>query len=378
MLRTNLKKLRFVLAIVGFLGIIFLPNELLSSNLLQKDLVEEKVKVNVKSSLIEEKFSNKLQKDYYLIGPGDVLSLTLFDAPEFSGEYAVFNDGTITLPLIGTVYVSNLNIKQASKIIEEKYRDQLLRPELHLTVKVPRPILVSVIGEIERPGIYSLTNAEQSILAGGPQITNNGLPTIIDAIQKAGGITQNANLTRVSVIRKVPGLENDLKQTNVNLIELIFEGDHSQNLFLFDGDIIRLTKAKEISPNTMKIARANLSPSTINVRVIGQVKQPGLINLSANTPLVQAILSAGGPVAWKANKGNIILMRVNENGTVSKKRYKINLNEDVSYEKNPPLKDKDIVFVKSSALHKVSSGLGAFTEPISPFVTAITFFKLLN
>ena len=66
-------------------------------------------------------------------------------------------------------------------------------------VKVPRPILVFLIGEIERPGIYSLTNNEESNLAGGPQIRNNGLNTIVDAIQKAGGITQNANLEKVKV-----------------------------------------------------------------------------------------------------------------------------------------------------------------------------------
>ena len=80
-------------------------------------------------------------------------------------------------------------------------------------------------------------------------------------------------------------------------------------MFLFDGDVIKLTRAKEIPFNTMKIARANLSPGTINVRIIGQVKDPGQINLSANTPLVQGVLSAGGPLAWKSNKSNITLIR---------------------------------------------------------------------
>ena len=350
----------------------------MASNTPEKDFVEEINKLQSENLSKKINLSNSIQKDHYLIGPGDILSILLFDAPEFSGDYSVLNDGTLQLPLIGTIYVNNLSISQASSIIEEKYRDQLLRPELHLTVKVPRPILVSVIGEIERPGIYSLTSSEQSILAGGPQIKNNGLPTIVDAIQKAGGITQNADLSKVIIVRKLPGLENELKTTKINLIDLIFEGDHSQNLFLFDGDVIRLTKAKEISPNTMKIARANLSPSTINVRVIGQVKEPGQINLSANTPLNQAVLSAGGPLAWRANEGNIILMRVNQNGTITKKRYKLNLNANVSYEKNPPLKDKDIVYVKSSVLNKVSVSLGAVTRPIAPIINAFSLFKLLD
>ena len=364
--------------LVGLLTFNFLVAQSTTSSSSKELVEEEKIKISANGSKIKKELSNNLQKDHYLIGPGDVLTLSLFDAPEFSGEYVVFNDGTISLPLIGTIFVSNLSISQVTKLLEERYKDQLLRPELHLNVKVPRPILVSVIGEIERPGIYSLTEREQSILAGGPQITNSGLPTIVDAIQKAGGITQNANLTNVVIIRKVPGFKNELKTTIINLLDLIFEGDHTQNLFLFDGDVIRLTKANKISPSTIKIARANLSPSTIKVRVIGQVGVPGLLNLSANTPLVQAVMSAGGPIAWKANKGNIFLIRVNENGTVIKKKYKINLNENVSYEKNPPLRDKDIVLVESSALNKVSSGLGAVTEPMSSLVTAITLFKLVN
>tara|TARA_Y100000589_G_C27177689_1_gene639454 strand:- start:196 stop:1332 length:1137 start_codon:yes stop_codon:yes gene_type:complete len=378
MLNIQFKKFKIYL-LVGFITFNYLGTHSTTSSFSKELVEEEKIKINANNgSKIKQELSNNLQKDHYLIGPGDVLTLSLFDAPELSGEYVVFNDGTISLPLIGTIFVSNFSISQVTNILEERYKEQLLRPELHLNVKVPRPILVSVIGEIERPGIYSLTKREQSILAGGPQITNSGLPTIVDAIQKAGGITQNANLTNVVLIRKVPGLNNKRKTTTINLLDLIFEGDHTQNLFLFDGDVIRLTKANKISPSTMKIARANLSPSTIKVRVIGQVRVPGLIDLSANTPLVQAVISAGGPIAWKANKGNVFLLRVNENGTVIKKRYKINLNENVSYEKNPPLKDKDIVLVESSALNKFSSGLGAVTEPISSLVTAITLFKLVN
>ena len=374
----NLKKIKIALVLIGNLTLFSSGNYLIASNYFEKDLIKESNKLQPEKFSQNKDLSNPIQKDHYLIGPGDILSLTLFDAPEFSGDYSVLNDGTLQLPLIGTIFINNLSIRQASLLIEGKYRDQLLRPELHLSVKVSRPILVSVIGEIERPGIYSLTNNEQSILAGGPQITNNGLPTIVDAIQKAGGITQNANLSNVIIVRKLPGLENEQKITTINLIDLIFEGDHSQNLFLFDGDVIRLTKAKEISPKTMKIARANLSPSTINVRVIGQVKEPGKIGLSPNTPLTQAVLSAGGPIAWRANKGNVLLMRINQNGSITKKKYKINLNANVSYKKNPPLKDKDIVYVQSSVLNKVSSGLEAVTRPISPIINAFTLFKLLN
>jgi len=376
----NKKKKFFIFTLSG---ILFICNSLSAqdnqSKIIQKELIQKKETiVPLDISKEEKSLIGSIQKDYYLIGPGDVLELTLLDVPEFSGEYGVLNDGTITLPLIGSIYLKNLSIDQASKIIEEKYRDQLLRPELHLIVKLPRPIRVSIVGEINMPGIYSLSKSENNVLTGARPIRSNGLPTIVDAIQKAGGITQNTDLRKVIVLRRMPGLEREYKKTEVNLIDLIFEGNHEQNLFLFDGDVIKLTKTSKLSENNLKIAQANLSPKSIDVRVIGQVKSPGLIELKSNTPLIQAIYSAGGPIKWKANKGNVVILRVNPNGTITKKKYKINLGKDISFDNNPPLKDKDIVYVNSSTLNNISTGLGAITEPISPFITALSLFKLLN
>ena len=373
----NLKKIKYFL-LTSYFSLIPFSSPLSATYYWQTGFSEEKNLLISDASLEEKDNKEFLQRDYYLIGPGDILKLLLFGAPEFSGEYSVLNDGTIPLPLIGSVYLNNLSIEQASKIIEAKYKKELLRSELHLSVKVPRPKLVSVIGEIERPGIYSLTTEEKTNLTGGPQLTNKGLPTIVDAIQKAGGITQSANLKKVIVLRRLPGINKGLKKAEINLLSLIFDGDHEQNLYLFDGDVIKINKAEKTPSNIMSVAQANLSPSTIKVRVIGQVNDPGEISLSANTPLVQAVLSAGGTIPWKGNKGNVTLVRVNKNGTITKKKYKIDLNAGVSDNNNPPLKDKDIVYVRSTAINNISSGLGAVVEPISPVVTAITLFKLIN
>ncbi len=321
---------------------------------------------------------NLLQENHYLLGPGDILELNLFDAPEFSGEYKVLNDGRLNLPLIGSVPVNNLSLQEASRIIESKFSKELIRPELFLAVKVSRPIKVSIIGEIERPGLYSLTNNEKSNLEGVNQIVNNGLPTIVDAIQKAGGITQNADLRNITITRRISGLGNDYKKANLNLLDLIFNGDQEQNPFLFDGDVIKINEAEELPQELIKIAQANLSPKTIQVSIIGKVQNPGTLSVDANTPLVQAILLAGGPIEWKTNRGNIELIRINPNGTASKKKYRLSLSEGVSKEKNPPLKDNDIVFVNSTTLNKVSSGLGALTEPVAPIVTGLSLLKLLQ
>ena len=69
------------------------------------------------------------------------------------------------------------------------------------------------------------------------------MPTLVKAIQKAGGITQSANLKEVELIRLLPGNKNEYKTTKLNLINLIFKGARNNNPFLFDGDIVKLKKS---------------------------------------------------------------------------------------------------------------------------------------
>lgn len=333
---------------------------------------------NLSSSNIQNETDLNLNKNFYLLGPGDILNLKLFGAPEFSGEYKILNDGTVTFPLIGNIKINNLSINNASNLIKKLYSDELLNPDLFLTIVFTRPIRVSVVGEVQRPGLYSLTTDEFTQTVGGSQIKNSGLPRVVDAIQKSGGITQDANLTEVFLRRRIEGDKALYKETKINLAELIFEGRHNQNPFLFDGDVIEIGKAKVIDNNLFNIAESNLSPKIIDISIIGEVENPGKYQVMANTPLNAAILQAGGPKLWKANRGDIQLFRINRDGTLIRKKLRINLNKGISSKYNPPLKNGDVISVNKSALSKVSTGLNVVAEPMRDLVTGLTLFRLFN
>ena len=68
----------------------------------------------------------------------------------------------------------------------------------------------------------------------------------------------------------------------------------------------------------------------------------------------------------KANKTNIQLYRINNNGSISTKKYKFNINEEVSEDKNPPLKDGDIVKVNLTLL-QIAGGIKEITTPLQKF-----------
>ena len=321
-----------------------------------------------------------LQEDAYIIGPGDVLNLKLFDAEELSGSLEVLNDGSVPLPLVGSVRLSGLTLQQATLWVKQLMSEELLRPDLQLRVVKPRPIRVALVGQVERPGIYSLTTSETGQTEGGPAIRLSGLPTVVDAIQKAGGITQNANLRGVVLQRRLPGMESELryKQAELDLLDLVLDGNQSQNPFLFDGDTIRIREAEETPDEAMELAAVNLSPQVISVNVIGEVENPGRVELQANTPLVQAVLAAGGPKNWRATSGNVELVRINRNGSARLKKFRIDLGEGASNEKNPPLRDGDSVIVNRSTLARASDTINAVSQPLGGLVQIWTLFRLIN
>ena len=306
-----------------------------------------------------------LQEDAYIIGPGDQLALKLFDAEELSGDLEVLNDGSVQLPLVGSVRLNGLTVQEATLWVKKLMSTELLRPDLQLRVVKPRPIRVALVGQVERPGIYTHKISET--------------PTVVDAIQKAGGITQSANLRGVVLQRLLPGRESKprYKQAELDLLDLVLDGNQTQNPFLFDGDTIRIFEVEETSEEAVELAAINLSPRKISVNVIGEVKNPGIVQLPASTPLMQAVMAAGGANS-RANTRNVELVRINRNGSATLKRFKFDASAAASKDKNPPLKDGDSVMVNRSQIARAGDAISTVSRPLSGIVQLWTLFRLIN
>lgn len=319
----------------------------------------------------------RVAEDAYILGPGDSIGLQIFDAPELSGTFEVLNDGTVPLPLVGSVRVEGLTLSQAQQWFTGLLRQQLQRPDLLLRVVRPRPIRVALVGEVERPGLYSLTTSETSQIEGAPA-SISGLPTVVDAIQKAGGITLNANLRDVQLQRRLPGDQARFKRARLNLLNLLLEGDQLQNPLLFDGDTIRIGKAEQPVAEAVELAATNLSPQQIQINVVGEVVSPGRLGLPASLPLNQAVLAAGGPRPGRASEGNVELIRIERNGTVSRQRFRLNLGQSASNAQNPPLRDGDTVIVHRSGLAVASDTINTVTTPLTGLASILALIDIVN
>jgi len=306
----------------------------------------------------------ELYSDLYTLGPGDVLQLSFLDpeAKSLNGAFGILADGTTTLPLVGSVQLIGLTIGQATRWLSSLYAKQLVRPQLTLTLTTPRPVKVTIVGEVTRPGLYPLGSFSNPV----------------EAIQTAGGVTVNADVRNI-LLRRLAGKAGAQKQTTLNLADLFANGNQLQNPVLFDGDTIIVSRALQPIPEeVLAIGQTNLAPATISVTVIGEVKTPGTVALPANTPLIEALFRSGGLIRRRAKKNHIELVRFNRNGTTTRQIFSYKDDLSVSNQTNPPLRNGDTIIVRSNLYGKTLTFLNDLAEPLGALNSILNYANYWN
>ena len=95
----------------------------------------------------------------YLIGPQDVLEISIFNQPDLDGEYTVEADGMINFPLIGRVVSSGLTLRALEEELEARLADGFFRrPEVSVGIERYESQRIFIVGEVRQPGAYTLTS----------------------------------------------------------------------------------------------------------------------------------------------------------------------------------------------------------------------------
>ena len=327
--------------------------------------------------------NNKEISNYrYILGPGDSISVNLIKLEGFNNKVNILPDGTINLPRVGIIYISGMSISEATNTIQEKYKSILKTPIVYLNLVKARPIRISVLGEVQRPGIYSLSQFENNNLSnsdGGEsfEVSSKGWPSVIDGLQKAGGVTPKANLKKISLIRSSKSSKSS-KSIDINYWNVFNENVKVFNPLIYDGDIIKVHKVVSIeNENLLKISKSNLAPATVSINVIGEVKNPGTINVRSGAPLSEGIFAAGG-LSRQGNKHRVSLFRLNDNGSIYHEKLSFNPKKKLNNSNNPYLQDRDVILVGKNAWAKFNSGLKSTLEPVSPIISAGALYKLFD
>ena len=190
------------------------------------------------------------------IGGGDLLQVSVFGAPDYNYDLRVADDGFVNLPLIGTVRVGGMTPREVAADVRDKLSQHgyFNNPQVGVLVKEYATQGVSVLGEVQKPGVYPLLGAR----------------TLFDLISAAQGTTPTAG-DRVSVIHR------DQPRTP-EFVKLTYDGKDSLqgNVPIFPGDTIVVQKAGI-------------------VYVVGDVQKPsGIVMANPNLTVLKAIALAQG------------------------------------------------------------------------------------
>ena len=404
--------------------------------------------------------------DGYALGAGDMITVNIFNVPEYSGSQQVLADGSVNLPVVGRVNINGLTLQEAGRAISVAYQGELRYPQVTLTLEQPRPLRVAVAGEVSRPGLYTISPAD-----------NAQFPTVAQALQTAGGVTQAADLRTVQlrrlngngptqvitldlwallnngdvqqdlalrdgdaivisettgvdiaetnrlaasnlaatadqeivvgvvgevfrpgayefgtdeaqnqgqttvtqVVREAGGIKPSADIRNIQvrrqtrsgreqLIDLDFfallqSGDISQDLVLQQGDTVIIPVAEvSTASEVAQLTAANFSPDEVRVNVVGEVENPGLLQVPPNTTLNQAVLAAGG--FNRRSNETVELVRLNPNGTVTQRQVEVNLNEGLDAERNPLILNNDVVVVGRNGRARFNDSVDSILGPV--------------
>ncbi|MEH1895782.1 MULTISPECIES: SLBB domain-containing protein [unclassified Nostoc] len=300
------------------------------------------------------------------IGPSSEQTVTvnlkeLIQTGRLTQDITLRDGDTIVVPT-----ATNFNIAESRNIFASNFAASQTTPRT-----------VTIIGEVNRPGSYLVTpgNTDTQGGANSGTSTPTGLPNVTRVIQLAGGITSQADVRSLKLRR--PTRTGSEQSIDINLWQLLQSGDANQDIIVQDGDTIVIPTATEINPaEATQLATTTLSPTRIQVGVVGEVKKPGLTDVQPNSSLNQAILAAGGFNDARASSKAVDLIRLNPNGSVTKRIVKIDFSAGINEQTNPILRNNDVVVVNRSGAAQTGDTVNTITGPLGIILNLLNLFGL--
>jgi protein involved in polysaccharide export with SLBB domain len=197
----------------------------------------------------------------YILGAGDQIIIDVWGDSELNVQYTIAPDGHITVPGIGRIQLSGMNVKQAESRIRTQfstiYSDlDSSEPHTFLAISVGnvRTIKVNVMGEVRTPGTYTLSSFSSAF----------------HAMYAAGGTTNIGSLRNIRIFRA------GRQAAEIDLYEYLMKGNSMSDITLQDGDIVMV------------------EPFGSLAQVIGEVRRPMWYEMKPDETLEDLIRYSGG------------------------------------------------------------------------------------
>jgi polysaccharide export outer membrane protein len=225
----------------------------------------------------------------YRVGPRDILNITVWEHPELTipaGEFrsaesagnVVGEDGNFYYPYAGIVKAAGKTVEEIREDLTRKVSGYIERLQLDVRVASYRSQRVYVVGEVAQPGI---------------QLVKDVPLTVLEAINSAGGVTQEADQRNIILTRHK-------KTYSINLLALYEGGDISQNVMLRHGDVLNVPDRQF---NKIFVLGDTGSSGT------GSARSRSILMNKGRMTLTEAISDAGGPDQTTSDPARIFVFR---------------------------------------------------------------------
>lgn len=235
----------------------------------------------------------------YLVGPGDVISIIVYDNDDLKAKVRVSSNGTIVVPLLGQISVNRLTISAITEKLTRLFANgYIVNPQINVFVDEFRSRKVVILGNVRNPGIIELS----------------GPTTFLELVSKAGGFDKDSGDT-ATIKRKIDDRDTVIA---INLVSLVKGGDLSQNIQINDEDTVYISSAGMCY-------------------VTGEVGTPGTYPCREGTTVLKLVALAKG-FTGKASKTSVSIIRIEGD--------KKNVIKDVSLD--APVIQNDVIVVPES------------------------------
>ncbi len=235
-----------------------------------------------------------------LLGPSDVLKISVYGNPDLALETRVSQSGGISFPLVGQVVVGGLAVSAAEKRIAGLLVSGgfVLKPQVNIMVTSQQSQRVSVLGQVDKPGRYPV----------------DGKHSLIDILALAGGVVAEGG-DKVILIRTRNG---ESSKEIIDLAEMMRSGDMKRNLDLRTDDVVYVERAPKFY-------------------IYGEVQRPGPYRLGRDMTLLQALSVGGG-----------LTVRGTERGMRIKRRDAAGQMQQFKAQHDDLILIDDVIYVKES------------------------------
>lgn len=297
--------------------------------------------------------SSVVTQSGYILGAGDHIIINVFGYEEYAGDRTILSDGTITVPLLGSISAAGQTTDQLAQELTTRLQPFLVDPTITVSLSTLRAVSVNVAGEVLRPGRVQLQSLSERE-SGQPLEP----PNLSAALTKAGGITQYADIRQVVLQRS--SANGSSQSTTINLWEAIGSPNAPPEVTLQDGDSIYIPRlvVGDMSLDRRLVAQSSFAPATVRVKVVGEVIQPGEVAVPPNSSVSSAVAIAGGPTS-DARLSQVAFVRLNSEGQIERQILDLRNLTD-----NYQIQDGDVIIIPKRGSSSFIDMAGRVLSPL--------------